>query len=309
MIITFFTAIFTSTYWLGTWLNTATLIACAALGAAIAIQSGNLNLGGESQIYLGGFVTALWLHIFSPTANASLLVTIFIFLTAFLVAIISGAIVTLLAALLKRWHGVNEMITTFLTSAALIPILDYAISSPFRDTTQNLIATPEIANISKLSHLLSVSDLNTSFIFVILVSIIFSIALYKTKAGTRLQICGIAPEFALASGYKVDVASCIGLSSSGAFHSATGFLAVVGTYYACYKGFYSGIGWNALSVALIAHSNPIVIFPVALVLSFIYTSSDAVMLTAGTSFDFESILQGLILLFVSIQIFTRKKYE
>jgi simple sugar transport system permease protein len=309
MITTFFTAVFTSTYWLGTWLNTATLIACAALGAAIALQSGNLNLGGESQIYLGGFVTALWLNHFLPATQASSLIIIVVFLSALLVALICGILVTLLAALLKRWHGINEMITTFLISATLIPILDYAVSGPFRDTTQNLLATPEIADFFKLTHLLSISDLNTSFIFVILLAFLLFFVLYKTQKGNRLQICGLAPEFAFASGYKVDMASCIGLSTSGALHSLTGFIAIVGTYYSCYKGFYSGIGWNALSVALIAHSNPLAIFPVTLLLSFIYTSSDAVMLTSGASFDFESILQGLILLFVSIQIIKRQKYE
>ena len=43
----FFTAPFGSIYYFGSWLNTASFLIIAGTGAAFAVQSGNMNLGGE----------------------------------------------------------------------------------------------------------------------------------------------------------------------------------------------------------------------------------------------------------------------
>ncbi|OJF77032.1 MAG: hypothetical protein BKP49_04025 [Treponema sp. CETP13] len=308
MIATFFTAVFSSTYWFGSWLNTATLITIATLGASIALQSGNMNLGGESQIYLGGFITAISFNYFlhpQSTQSSSFIILLIVICVLFIVLFV-GALVPLLAAILKQWHNINEMITTFLFSAAIIPILNYAVTGPFRDSSQNLLATPEISDKVKLSHLLSVSDLNTSLYISIIVTILIAFILYKTRKGLQFRICGRAPEFAFAAGLNVKASSYTGMAISGALHAFTGFIAVIGTYYSCYQDFYVGLGWNALSAALIVHSNPLLAIPVSLLLAFIYTSSDAVMLTTGMSFNFEALIQGIILFIVSMHIVKRQ---
>src|SRR5574344_71419 len=59
---------FGSFYYFGTLLNTASLFATAGIGAALAVKSGQLNLGGEGQIYAGGFITAIGLNALIPSA-------------------------------------------------------------------------------------------------------------------------------------------------------------------------------------------------------------------------------------------------
>ena len=48
-------------YYLGSALNLSALYMLAGSGAVISIKSGEFNLGGEGQIYLGGFVSAILL--------------------------------------------------------------------------------------------------------------------------------------------------------------------------------------------------------------------------------------------------------
>ena len=48
-------------YYLGSALNLSGLYMIAGSGALISIKSGDFNLGGEGQIYLGGFVSAVLL--------------------------------------------------------------------------------------------------------------------------------------------------------------------------------------------------------------------------------------------------------
>ena len=59
LIITFLTRSFSSIYSFGSFLNNACLLMIAGTGASFAIKSGHLNLGGEGQIYLGGYIAAL----------------------------------------------------------------------------------------------------------------------------------------------------------------------------------------------------------------------------------------------------------
>lgn len=115
-----------------------------------------------------------------------------------------------------------------------------------------------------------------------------------------MQVWGSAPLFAKYCGYSSIENSFLSLSISGALHALTGFFAVAGTYYTCHKGFYSGMGWNALSAALIAQSNPLAIIPVSLVLSWLYTSADRVALTQGFGFDISGIIQGVVLFSIAI---------
>ncbi len=48
-------------YYFGQALNLASLYMLAGLGDAIIIKSGRFNLGGEGQIYAGGFLCAILL--------------------------------------------------------------------------------------------------------------------------------------------------------------------------------------------------------------------------------------------------------
>ncbi|NLK60439.1 MAG: ABC transporter permease, partial [Treponema sp.] len=52
----FFSGTFSSWWYLGNMLNTAVLLIPAAIGSAVALRSGSLNLGGEAQLYAPALV-------------------------------------------------------------------------------------------------------------------------------------------------------------------------------------------------------------------------------------------------------------
>jgi simple sugar transport system permease protein len=129
--------------------------------------------------------------------------------------------------------------------------------------------------------------------------------LFKTASGRRLTVWGKAPEFAAYSGYSETKIVYLSLLGSGALHGLTGFFAVCGTYYSCQTGFYSGIGWNALACALIAQANPLALVPAGLVISWLYTGASRISLTQNFGFDISSLIQGVVLFFISAR-FSRR---
>jgi riboflavin transport system permease protein len=297
----FLTGSFTSVYYFGLMLNTAALFATAGAGEAVALKSGNLNIGGEGQIYAGGFITAILLvHI------TGIPVPVAIF-TAIVAAAGISAVLALFSALLREFKGVNILLTSFLISAASIPFIDSLIAGTFRDKTGNLLATPAIPESERFLPILPPSPLTLIIIIAPLICILTWYIVYKTAGGRHLRIWGIAPEFARYCGYSEHKTVCLSLAVSGALHGLTGFLAVCGTYYTCHSGFYKNMGWNALSCALIAHSNPLAVIPASLILSWLFTSADRVALTQNLGFDISSFLQGIMLFCISINFIARRR--
>ena len=297
----FFLLPFASRYSVGVLLNTATLFVFAACGMCMSFQSGCFNLGGEGQIYLAGFLTAVLLNRFSFVPP--LVLVPLVFAAVFCVCGLTG----LFCAVCRVYRNINELLSSFLFSCALIPIIDYLIVDCFRDEKKSLLATPFIADGFRLKSILPPSQLNVSLFFAIALAIAFYCYLYKTKKGYITRVCGKAEEFAEYCGYSVNSEKMRGMFISAGCHGMSGFFAVTGTYFTCHSGFYSGMGWNALSVALMAGANPLLVIPSALVMSYMLVAADQSVLMSGGSFDAANLIQAAVLIAISAHDFAGRK--
>lgn len=303
-LVSFFTGTFNNAYYFGSMLNTAAFLMTAGCGAALAIKSGDMNLGGEGQIYVAGYVAARVLA--SGGENPTGFTAFFIFITALFASLAAAAFMALICALLKEKRGARVLLTSFLVSAASLPLVDALITRAKSGTDLNLLALPQIPEIFHFHRLLPPSTLTISFFIAIGLCLFLHYFLNKTRSGRIIQIWGISPAFASYAGFSSAKTSFSVLAASGAFHGLTAFFAVCGTYYTCYKGFYVNMGWNALSCSLIVGSKPIALIPSALILSWLYTSAGRVALTQGFAFDIAGIVQGVILFAIAIPFAVKK---
>lgn len=204
-----------------------------------------------------------------------------------------------LSGLLKVATGTDELISSFLLSAAVSPVADYLISGPLRDHSQNLLATARFAQDRLLPHLLPPSSLNLSAPAAVLLALAAWVFLSRTAAGFRLRVVGANPGFARFAGIEGRRYWTPALATSGALHGLAGFFAVAGTYGVCHRGFAGGLGWNALAVALIARNAPLALIPAALVYAWLNAGSDAALLSSGLSFETAAFVQAAVLLLVT----------
>lgn len=306
-IIQFFTRPFSSWWHLGNMLNTAGLLTLAATGSAIALKSGSFNLGGEAQIYAPGLITALILSACGGAAaggasggtEPGIMAGAAVFTLALSAAVLTGALLAFVPALLKARLDISELLSSFLLSAALLPVLDYLVGGPLRDQSKNLLATAPIAAWFRLTPLARPSLFNISFFVAAGLAIAAGVFLRKTGPGYRLRMTGIAPDFARFAGFPANGISMAGMAASGAFHGLTGFFAITGTWYVCHQGLSGGMGWSALAAALIARQNPFAVIPSALLLAWLETATDNALLSTRFSFDATSIVQAVLLLVIS----------
>jgi simple sugar transport system permease protein len=291
----FFFKPFSSSWFLGNMLDQSALFLTAGLGIILSFRGGTFNLGGEGQIYLGGLAASIILIFMEQIPGTIILVV------ACVVAVIIGAFLGALSGWLKT-KGVSELITSFLLSASLIPVADYVIIGPLRENTGNLQATKNFSADRILPSILPPSNLSISFLIVLFLVFLLHTWLNSTQTGYRFRIAGSAPAFARYGGITVERYWVPSMLASGALHGLAGFFAVAGTYGICYRGFSAGLGWNAITVALIAGNKPLALFPAALLYALIRAGSDAALLSSGIQLDTASFIQAFILILVTIRI-------
>ncbi len=295
----FFLGPFANRYAAGNMLNTAGLFIVTGLAAAAAFQTGLFNLGGEGQVYAGAAACTLFLLRFDGLPGPAGIIL------ALLCAAICSAFIAGISGVLKRCFDTDELISSFLFSGALIPVIDYLISGPFRYGAGNLLSTAKIKPAFHLAELLPPSHMNSSFIIALLLLFVFSLLFRRTLPGYEMKIIGLNREFARYGGINVGLYTVTVMMLSGALHGLSGSLFVLGTHHAAISGFTAGMGWNGLAVALIAKTKPVFILPAAFLIAYLEAGARAALLGSDFSLQINMIIQSIIFFFITVTAFKK----
>jgi len=298
----FFLGPFSNTYYLGNMLNSASALILTGLGVGLAFRAGVFNLGGEGQVYVSALATTMIL-LRLPALPGVVGVVIGV-----LAGCAAGALLAGLSGLFKQLWGTDELITSFLISAALVPTVDYLIIGPLRNQKSNLLTTKEIASQYHLLRLLPPSHLNLTLIIAVLSALLLFFILYYTVWGYELRLTGLNREFSRYGGISIGVYTVMPMVLSGALHGAAGAFTVMGTYHASISGFTSGYGWNGIAVALIGRNNPLGVIPAALIFTYLAAGANAALLHTDFTFELGAIIQAVIFFFITAQIWVPRLF-
>ncbi len=291
----FFFGVFQNLFYFGNMINRAIPLMFTGLGITLAMKSSNFNLGGEGQVYAGAFtatVTALAL-----TAMGAFIGTV----AALTAAAVTGGVMAGLSGFLKMKWKTNELISSFLLSNAVVLVVNYLITGPFKDPQTNLLATRRIAQEFRFDKILLPSNLSTGIYIALVMVCIVYFYIYKTRSGYEMRMCGQNREFARFGGLNVNTYIVLPMFLSGALHGFGGAVAIFGTYHMGIKEFSAGMGWNGISVALIARLNPLAVIPAALFFAYIESGASIAMLHSDVTFEIASIVQSVIFFLVTAE--------
>ena len=283
-------------YYFGLMLSLSAIYMIAGAGAAYSLKAGRVNLAGEGLIYLGGFLCAVLLDLFARVKVPSF----FAVSLAFTVAAAAGALLLIFCEALYKLKHADFLLTSFITSSAIIPLIDGLISGPFRTKTGNLLATSYLAPQYRFASILKPSPLNCTIFIAIALCIALELFFTKTRFGKRTHIYGISPKFSLYSGFDCNKITFTAAAAGGALHSIAGAAAVCGIYFTCHTSFYSGLGWNALSVSMIARTRPVLVIPASVAMAALMTYSSRYALYSNFDFDVNMLIQAVILFLVAM---------
>jgi len=283
----FFAGPFRNVFSFGNMVNAAVPLIFGALGVLVAMKAGSFNLGGEGQVYLGAFVTA------AAALSLSQLGLIGSAIAAALGAFASGVLAAFSGFCKARWNT-SELITTFLLSCAVIPVINFFVTGPFLDPQTSLLSTRKIAENMRLPLILEPSGLHTGLFIALVFVLIIYFFLKKTKLGFEFRIAGHNELFARYGGINTKLNTVIAMTISGCLYGLAGGIAVLGTHHAVIKEFSAGIGWSGLTVALIAGFSPAAVIPCALFIAWINAGARIAMQNTGLTYEVAVIVQAVI---------------
>lgn len=299
-----FKGAFGGQYYLLATLTRATPIIICGLGAAIAWSSNYMGIGGEGQMIVGGFVTAIvalyfpapiWLRwIFAIT----------------LATIAAGAYSALSAWLLDRFN-ISLAISTLMMNYAAQYIMLHFTQNVYldRSTDAKMVQTEMLPPSLRLPLIVKNYNLHAGFFLAILLVIAMWFLMYRTTFGFESRMSGFNTHFCEYGGVNSKKIMYSTLILSGMICGFAGAVEVFGVQYRYVNGVFvsASYAWVGLNAALISGYNPIGIFFTSIILAGIQTGGSAIARSTNVPIEISAIIQGCITLFISARIVIKRR--
>jgi simple sugar transport system permease protein len=285
-----------STEAIGRTLEKATPLIFGGLAVAFAFKAGLFNIGGQGQLLMGAIVAA---YIGFAVKGLPFIIHMPL---ALLGGSLAGAAYASIAGFLKAYTGAHEVITTIMLNYIAINITDYLSDGPWKD--EGIIArTPEILETAAIPHW---GFFPVGFLFAVLMAILTWYLLFRTTWGYAIRTTGLNSNAALYAGIRVSQIIILTMAFSGFLAGMGGAVETLGVVGRYQPGFNVGLGFDGITIALLAKTNPIGTIPAALLIGAMDAGAAQMQFDAGVPFQIIDIIEGLILFFVSADLIARK---
>ena len=242
-----------------------------ALAGIFAERSGVINLALEGIMIMGAFIGVLVVYSFQKAGIFTKDSAQALMLVALVISAAAGALFSLLLAFaainLKADQTIGGTALNLMAPAVVLFLINIIISQNTLgmytgDAASWFMIKKTDLGFSKTQDLgvLGETFLNkfylTTYICIVLY-VVLSIVLYKTKFGLRLRACGENPQAADSLGINVYKMRYAGVSISGALAGIGGFTFALTTANCASTGDVAGFGFLALAVMIFGNWKPL----------------------------------------------------
>ena len=187
-----------------------------------------------------------------------------------------------------------------------LAFVKYLMNGPWKAPGSSF---PKIAMLAPGARLTKVLGVHWGWILALVIVVISSIYLSKTKQGYEIAVVGESNNTARYAGINVSKVFIRTMFISGALCGLVGMLQFAGADYTITEGIAGGVGFTAIIVAWLAQLNPPVILLVTFLFSVLEKGSSVVQSSFGLSSDCADVLQGIILFFIlGCELFIRYQF-
>ena len=283
---------------IGRTLEKATPLIFGGLAVAFAFKAGLFNIGGQGQLLIGAIVAA-----YIGFAIEGLPFIIHMPL-ALIGGSIAGGAYGAIAGALKTYTGAHEVITTIMLNYVAINITDFLANGPWKD--EGIVArTPRILETAAIPKW---GPFPAGFLIAVIVAIITWYILYRTTWGYAIRTTGLNPNAAHYAGINVGRIIILTMAASGFLAGMGGAVETLGIVGRYQPGFNLGLGFDGITIALLAKTSPLGVIPASLLIGAMQAGGPQMQFDAGVRFQIIDIIQGLILFFVSADMIVRRLF-
>lgn len=274
----------------------ATPLIAAGLGVALSFRVGLFNIGGRGQMLIAA-AAAGWVG-FSFDIPFPLHLVV-----ALLAGIAGGAIWGGIVGLLKARTGANEVIVTIMLNYVAYYLLAYMLRTPglLQASGSSNPKSPPMKPSAIFPDLFGSNyNLTIGFILVIVVTIFVWYLLNRSSLGFKFRAIGENPHAARVAGIDVKNMYLYAMLISGGLIGIAGANQVQASITTGFgSGIDAGIGFDAITVALLGRSRPGGVFVAGILFGAFKAGGFTMQASQGIPIEIVSVVQSLIVLFIA----------
>ncbi len=273
----------------------------SGLAVVVPLRVGVYNIGGEGQMYLGG-LTASLVAFHLPTENPWVMLV-----ACSLGGALGGAGWALIAALLKAYRGVSEVLVTLLMNYVALNLVNYVVSGPLLEPEAPYPYSALVPPAARLPRLSEQYDLHIGLAVGIAILLACAIVFRYTRLGYSLRLVGDNPKVAAYSGVPVRTAMIGAFVFGGALAGLAGAYEVLGVKYRLYHHFVSGYGTDGIVVAFLACGNPIGVLFSAFFVAALKGGATALQRNSGVPVAVAEVVEAALVIAVALVVIQRRR--
>ncbi len=281
-----------------TLLNATPLI-FGGLAVSVAFRGGLFNIGGQGQLLIGAIFAAYASFAWHLPGALHVLVAV---LAGALGGMLYGAVV----GWLKGWRGAHEVIVTIMLNYVAFYLLGYLLNANgFHDPAKlgQAVSKPADPD-ARLPHLFGDSvTTDIGLVIALAATVATAWLLGRAKLGFEIRALGINPRAARVAGINVPRTQILAMALSGLLFGLVGVTQTLGTTNpnnnSLSPNIDAGLGFNAITVALLGRNRPWGIVAAALLFGGFEAGASVMQASAGLPVDIITVVQAVIVIFVA----------
>ncbi len=277
-------------------LTFATPLIIAGLGIGLGFRAGMFNIGGRGQMLIAIGIAGWIGFALDLPAGIHMIVAV-------VGGMIGGALWGGLVGLLKARTGAHEVITTIMLNYVAFYLISFLLRTPgaLQAPGSNNPKSPAMKDTVIFPKILGEHyNLNLGFIFAIVATLIVWWILARSSLGFKFRAVGENPSAARVAGINVGSTFVWVMVISGALVGLAGVSQILGTVTTGFSsGIDAGIGFDAITVALLGRSRPWGIFWAGILFGALKAGGFSMQAAAGVPIDIVLVMQSMIVLFIA----------
>lgn len=284
----------------GAWGLTLTTMApllLVASGSIVATRAGLVNIGQEGQVVVGACFTAyIAVRLGGPGW--------FVITLSLLFGALGGALWAGIAAGLRAWRNVPEVLSTLLLTFISFPLITFGLRHEWlvgdRESGRinHINSGEQLPSDAKLPDLrIFGNSIDLSFFLSVALCLLLAWVIARTVLGVRIDMIGQNPRAAKRFGIAEGPLSAAVLIGAGATAGAAGAVLLQGGAAGdrLVFGISGNFGWDGLLVALLARNRLPFAIPMAFVFAMLRTGS-SFLASTGVDRKMTDVVQALLVL-------------
>ena len=274
--------------------KTAPLV-LTGLAVVIPLRVGLFNIGGQGQLIFGAMFGA-WVAY--AAGDFGILGAVL----GMVAGIAAGAFIGFIAGVLKAKRGVHEVITTIMLNYIAAGVTWWLVTGPMQAESSKTSGIPQTELIPESAQVGAIAKIPIGFVIAVVLAVACWWMLSRSTLGFRFNTVGANKH---AAGYAgINIARIVTLSMilGGGLAGLAGALEAEGTLYRFEPAVGGTLGFDGITIALLARANPLATIPAAFLVGVLRTGAAGLQFETGIAPEVVDVLLAIILLMVSIPV-------